>query len=76
MGEWAARFQKKNIENDFKKLISKHRSIDKLSPSSEEIQKGFLAERKRGMQNNKTDLNYSFLTNPTFSISLLLIRIA
>jgi hypothetical protein len=46
MGEWAARFQKKNIENDFKKLISKLRSIDKLCPSSEEIQKGFVAERK------------------------------
>jgi hypothetical protein len=37
----------KEKDNDFKKLISKLRSIDKLSPSAEEIQKQVLAVRKK-----------------------------
>lgn len=36
-----------DIDNDFKKLISKLRRIDKLSPSAEEIQKEVLAVRKK-----------------------------
>jgi hypothetical protein len=36
-----------DIDNDFKKLISKLRSIDKLSPSAEEIQKEVVAVRKK-----------------------------
>lgn len=36
-----------DIDNDFKKLISKLRRIDNLNPSAEEIQKEVVAVRKK-----------------------------